>query len=87
MILIFIVALFLSLYNTISFEIFLFTISPFYQLILYRCAFFKFLKKMKRIPKDVAFNFKTGLFFDRVFTLLYLMVAIMLPIVVIVQFK
>lgn len=87
--LIFVALLFLIfyLYKLISFELFLFTLFPFYQLILYRYSFLKFLNKMKRIPRDVAFNFKSGLFIDRVFTISYLILAIMVPIKIAISLK
>ena len=75
------------LYKLISFELFLFTLFPFYQVILYRCSFLNFLHKMKRIPRDVVFNFKTGLFIDRAFAMFYLILAIMVPITILLCLK
>ena len=66
--------------KTISLDIYLLAVSPLYQVFLYRCSFIMFLKKMKRIPKDVAMNFKSGLFIDRVYAWVYTMLAVIVPV-------
>lgn len=47
--------------------------SPSYHLFLYRQLRNMFIKKFKREPKDVAFNFKTGLLVDRTFAICFVL--------------
>lgn len=51
-------------------------LSPSYHLVLYRQSRTLFIKKFKREPKDVAFNFKTGLLVDRTFAVFFVLFSI-----------
>lgn len=76
-----ILALVLFISNFISLSILILVFSPIYQILLYRYLFSLYVNKYKRVPKDVTFNFKTGLFLDRLFAIGYSAIA-QLPILI-----
>lgn len=49
---------------------------PIYHIWFYRTLRMLFIKRNKREPKDVAFNFNSGLFEDRVFAIFFVLFSI-----------
>jgi hypothetical protein len=54
--------------------------APLFQLAVYSAALFLFLRLTKRLPRNVTFNFATGLFWDRAFAFVVAM-ASLLPVI------
>lgn len=52
---------------------------PIYQLLLFRLCYALFIRWKKREPKDCSLVFSTGLAVDRVFSIIYVLMAIMSP--------
>ena len=57
--------------------------SPLYHTTLFRYFFKVFVKKIGREPVDVAFNFKSGLFYDRVFAMGFFFLSVFSSFIVV----
>jgi len=57
--------------NKMNFSIAL--IFPLYAVAIYRPLFLWFNKRLKRPPIDTAYNWKSGLFWDRLFNISYVL--------------
>lgn len=61
---------------------FLSLLSPLFSYWTYRLCFFWFRKKMGRDPIDTAYDWSTGLKWDRLFNIGYVIIGIVIPFVI-----
>jgi len=64
--------------------IYLCFITPVYTIAIYRPLYLIFKRIMKREPKDTFMNWSSGLFYDRVFNIIFLMLSV-IPIFLVIS--
>jgi len=55
-------------------------VTPIYQLFVWAVSYFIFVRLMSRAPKDVTFNWDSGLFWDRFYAIGVLLAMVLIPI-------
>lgn len=56
-------------------------IAPLYSVLIYRPMYLYFVHKTKRKPIDTTMDWRSGLFFDRLFNVVYAILSTVLPMV------
>ena len=54
--------------------------TPLFSFSIYRILFNFFLRKFKRPPIDTAYNWTPGLFYDRLFNIIYFFLSTLIPV-------
>ncbi|WP_219051223.1 hypothetical protein [Halomarinibacterium sedimenti] len=68
-------------YNRNNFALCL--INPILAYLIFRVCLKIFIKRFGRVPVDTAMDWRSGLFWDRLFNIVYFMVGILLPFMLI----
>jgi len=70
------VGIVLTIFGSLKSILYLSFITPIFAIAIYRPLYLLFKKGLKREPIDTAFNYDSGLFYDRLFNIVYVLLSI-----------
>lgn len=76
-----IVGIILTTFNLGNQSMFISLVAPLYSISIYRPLYLYFVNKTNRQPIDTAMDWRSGLFYDRLFNIVYIVLSTVVPMV------